>query len=83
MLAVGSLCLTAAEVLVDSADVIGALTLDALRGTDVAFDARIHEARPHRGQITTAANLRKMLEGSEIRRSHADCNRVKDAYSLR
>jgi len=69
--------------LVDSADVIGALTLDALRGTDVAFDERIHKARPHRGQLTTAANLRKMLEGSEIRRSHADCKRVQDAYSLR
>ncbi|HSS98973.1 MAG TPA: histidine ammonia-lyase, partial [Terriglobales bacterium] len=83
MLAVGALSLTAAEILVDSADVIGALALDALRGTDVAFDPRIHEARPHRGQVTTAANLRKMLEGSEIRRSHADCNRVQDAYSLR
>jgi histidine ammonia-lyase len=83
MLAVGTLSLLAAEILVDSADVIGALTLDALRGTDVAFDERIHQARPHRGQLITAANLRKMLEGSEIRRSHADCNRVQDAYSLR
>lgn len=83
MLALGTLSLLAAEVLADSADVIGALTLDALRGTDVAFDERIHKARPHRGQLTTAANLRKMLEGSEIRHSHADCNRVQDAYSLR
>jgi histidine ammonia-lyase len=83
MLAVGTLSLLAAEILVDSADVIGALTLDALRGTDVAFDERIHQARPHRGQLATAANLRKMLEGSEIRHSHADCNRVQDAYSLR
>ena len=83
MLAVGTLALLAAETLLDSADVIGALTLDALRGTDVAFDERIHKARPHYGQVTTAANLRKMLEGSEIRKSHADCNRVQDAYSLR
>ena len=83
MLAIGALSLLSAEVLVDSADVIGALGLDALRGTDVAFDERIHQARPHRGQLTTAANLRKLLEGSEIRRSHADCNRVQDAYSLR
>jgi histidine ammonia-lyase len=83
MLAVGVLALLAAETLVDSADVIGALTLDALRGTDVAFDARIHNARPHAGQIHTASNLRKMLEGSEIRKSHKDCNRVQDAYSLR
>jgi histidine ammonia-lyase len=83
MLAVGVLALLAAETLVDSADVIGALSLDALRGTDAAFDERIHRARPHHGQITTAANLRKMLEGSELRESHRDCQRVQDAYSLR
>ena len=83
MLAVGILELLAAETLVDSADVIGSLTLDALRGTDVAFDQRIHQARPHRGQLTTAANLRKMLEGSQIRESHRHCDRVQDAYSLR
>ena len=79
----GTLALLEAEIFVDSADVISALTLDALRGTDVAFDERIHSARPHAGQIKTAANLRKMLEGSEIRKSHAECNRVQDAYSLR
>jgi histidine ammonia-lyase len=83
MLAVGTLALLAAETLTDSADVIGALTLDALRGTDVAFDERIHQARPHPGQLKTARNLRRLLEGSEIRKSHADCNRVQDAYSLR
>ena len=83
MLAVGTLALLAAETLVDSADVIGALTLDALRGTDVAFDERIHRARPHPGQIRSAANLRRMLEGSQIRESHRDCGRVQDAYSLR
>jgi len=83
MLAVGSLALLAAEILVDSADVIGALTLDALKGTDVAFDERIQKARPHPGQLRTAENLRKMLEGSGIRESHRDCQRVQDAYSLR
>ena len=83
MLAVGTLALLAAETLVDSADVIGALTLDALRGTDVAFDERIHRARPHAGQIKSAANLRRMLEGSQIRESHRECGRVQDAYSLR
>lgn len=83
MLAVGTLALLAAETLVDSADVIGAMTLDALRGTDVAFDERIHRARPHVGQVQSAANLRKMLEGSQIRESHRDCGRVQDAYSLR
>ena len=70
MLAVGILALLAAEILADTADVIGALSLDALRGTDVAFDERIHKARPHPGQLRTAANLRKMLEGSSLRESH-------------
>ncbi|HZS97494.1 MAG TPA: histidine ammonia-lyase [Terriglobales bacterium] len=83
MLAVGTLSLLAAEILVDSADVIGAMACDALKGTDAAFDERIHRARPHPGQITTAANLRKLLEGSAIRESHRDCGRVQDAYSLR
>ena len=83
MLAGGALALLAAELLVNSADVIGAMTLDALRGTDVAFDARIHNARPHAGQTCSAANLRKLLAGSQIRESHRDCQRVQDAYSLR
>ena len=83
MLAVGTLALLAGETLVDSADVIGAMACDALKGTDAAFDERIHRVRPHSGQITTAANLRKLLEGSAIRESHRDCERVQDAYSLR
>jgi histidine ammonia-lyase len=83
MLAVGTLALLAAEILVDSADVLGGLCCDALKGTDTAFDERIHKARPHGGQMKTAANLRKMLEGSQIRESHRACGRVQDAYSLR
>lgn len=83
MLALGVLAIIAAETLVDSADVIGSLTLDALHGTDSAFDARIHQARPHAGQVLSAANLRKMLDGSELRESHRNCGRVQDAYSLR
>jgi len=83
MLAVGALALLAAEALVDTADVLGGLSCDALRGTDTAFDVRIHEVRPHAGQIKSAANLRRMLEGSQIRESHRACGRVQDAYSLR
>ncbi len=83
MLAVGTLALLATETLVDSADVLGGLCCDALKGTDAAFDERIHKARPHGGQMKTAANLRKMLEGSQIRESHRECGRVQDAYSLR
>jgi histidine ammonia-lyase len=83
MIAVGTLALLAAETLTDSADVIGALSLDALLGTDAAFDERIHQARPHPGQMKTAANLRRLLAGSGIRQSHRGCSRVQDAYSLR
>jgi histidine ammonia-lyase len=83
MLALGALVLLASEVLVDSADVISAMTLDALHGTDVAFDPRIHRARPHPGQIATAENLTRLLAGSQIRESHRECGRVQDAYSLR
>ena len=83
MLGVGTLALLAAETLVDSADVLGGLSCDALKGTDTAFDERIHKARPHHGQMKTAANLRHMLEGSQIRESHRACGRVQDAYSLR
>src|SRR5579862_8453779 len=83
MLAIGCLELTASETLADSADVICAMTLDALRGTPRAFDPRLHAARPHPGQIESAARLRRLLEGSEIRQSHITCRRVQDAYSLR
>lgn len=83
MLAMGTLALLAAENLAATADVLGAMTLDALRGTDVAFDERIHTARPHSGQMKVAENLRRLIAGSEIRQSHKDCNRVQDAYSLR
>ena len=83
MLGVGTLALLAAETLIDSADVIGGLSCDALKGTDTAFDERIHKARPHNGQIKSASNLRKMLEDSAIRESHRNCGRVQDAYSLR
>ncbi len=83
MLAVATLALLAAETLVDTADVLGGLCCDALKGTDAAFDERIHKARPHSGQMKTAANLRHMLEGSQIRESHRECGRVQDAYSLR
>jgi len=83
MLAVGSLALLAAEMLAETADVLGAMSLDALHGTDVAFDERIHAARPHAGQMKVAANLRRLIAGSEIRESHKDCGRVQDAYSLR
>jgi histidine ammonia-lyase len=83
MTAVGGLALAEALRLARAADVIGALTLDVLKGTDVAFDARIHAARPHPGQAISAKNLRALLAGSAVRESHRDCGKVQDAYSLR
>jgi histidine ammonia-lyase len=83
MLGVGTMALATAQNLVQTADVISAMSLDALRGTDVAFDARIHAVRPHPGQVEVATTLRRLLQGSEIRASHKECARVQDAYSLR
>jgi histidine ammonia-lyase len=83
MLGIGALCLVETERLAAAADVICAITLDALKGTPTAFDARIHDARPHRGQRTVAGRLRRLLDGSQIRASHVTCGHVQDAYSLR
>jgi len=83
MLSVGLLALAQAEVLADTADVAGSLSLDALRGSPVAFDERLQRARPHPGQIESARNLGRLNRGSTIRESHRGCGRVQDAYSLR
>ncbi len=77
------LALAEAWRLARTADVAGALSLDALKGTDVAFDPRIHAMRPHPGQAASARNVAKLLAGSAIRESHRDCGKVQDAYSLR
>lgn len=66
-----------------SAILAGAMSLDALKGTDVAFDPRIHEVRGQKGQIEVAAALKALLEGSEVKQSHAGCPRVQDPYSFR
>jgi histidine ammonia-lyase len=83
MTALAGLALADASRLTRTADVVGALTLDALEGTDVAFDERIQAARPHPGQTSSARNLRRLLDGSAVRASHRECGRVQDAYSLR
>jgi histidine ammonia-lyase len=59
------------------------MTIDALRGSIAPFDARIHAARGHRGQGEAADNLRRLVEGSPLNHSHANCGRVQDAYSMR
>ncbi len=65
------------------ADIAGAATVEATKSTDKAYDAKIQLIRPHKGQIKSAANMRKLLKQSEIMKSHAGCTRVQDAYSIR
>ncbi|HUE41558.1 MAG TPA: histidine ammonia-lyase, partial [Chthoniobacterales bacterium] len=84
MHAVGGLSLLRAKRLANLADVSGAMTLEGLRDTPVAFDPRLQDARPHAGQKTAAAHLRSLLKDSQIRESHRkDDPRVQDAYSIR
>jgi histidine ammonia-lyase len=86
MLALLSLALQEADNLVDTADVAASLSLDALRGSPGAFDARIMQARAYAGAATTARNLAHLNEGSQIRESHRSAEkdpRVQDAYSVR
>lgn len=65
------------------ADLLAAMSLEALQGSAAPFDERIHAIRPHHGQQIVASNIRKLLEGSEILASHRDCGKVQDPYSLR
>jgi len=84
MHAVGGLALLRANRLARVADVSGAMSLEALKGTPAAFDLRLQDARPHPGQKAVAKHLLSILEGSEIRRSHLRNDpRIQDAYSLR
>src|SRR5881396_2378149 len=84
MHAVGGLALLRAKRLSRVADVSGAMSLEALKGTPVAFDPRLQEARPHPGQKAVAEHLLSLMEDSEIRQSHlTEDPRVQDAYSLR
>jgi histidine ammonia-lyase len=84
MHAVGGLALLRAQRLARVADVSGAMSLEALKGTPVAFDPRLQDARPHPGQKAAAEHLSSLMEGSEIRLSHLTNDpRVQDAYSLR
>jgi histidine ammonia-lyase len=75
--------LVRARRLARTADVVGAMTVEATKSSQRPFDPRIQAARPHPGQAACAANLRRLLGDSEVMRSHADCSKVQDAYSLR
>jgi histidine ammonia-lyase len=77
------LALAGADRLARAADIAAALSIDALRGSTRPFDPRIHAARPFAGQAASADNLRRLMDGSPINRSHAGCGRVQDAYCMR
>lgn len=75
--------LTRAENIFAAALMAGAMSTDALKGSDAPFDARIHALRPHAGQVAVAGAIRQLLDGSGIRASHLHCERVQDPYSFR
>jgi histidine ammonia-lyase len=83
MAAYGAFVLERALVLQKETDILAAMSLEALQGSAAPFDERVHLIRPHKGQITVAGNIRKLLEHSEIMDSHRDCGKVQDSYSLR
>jgi len=83
MAAYGAFVLERALVLQKEADILAAMSLEALQGSAAPFDERVHLVRPHAGQQTVAANIRKLLQQSEIMDSHRDCGKVQDPYCLR
>ncbi len=83
MTAVGLLALHASVLISKSADIACAITVEALRGSEKPFQARVHDVRAHVGQSATAMNLRALLQDSAVMKSHANCAKVQDAYSLR
>jgi len=83
MSAVGALNAYDSRILCRTADIAAACSIEALRGTDVPFDARIQSLRPHPGQADAAENIRRLLEESKILPAHKTCDKIQDAYSLR
>lgn len=83
MSAYGAFILEKALYLLKVADVASAMSLEALQGSLTPFDERIHEIRPHQGQKEVAANVRFLLQNSEILESHRNCGKVQDPYCLR
>jgi len=83
MTAIGALVWYDAANLMKISDIAASLSLEALKGTRTSFDNRIAQIRPHKGQIATAENVLKLTEDSSIIASHANCDKVQDAYSLR
>lgn len=83
MSAYGAFVLERALLLRKEADILAAMSLEALQGSAAPFDERIHRIRPHPGQQAVAANIRMLLQRSEIMDSHRDCGKIQDPYCLR
>jgi histidine ammonia-lyase len=83
MAAYGAFVLERTLALQTEADILAAMSLEALQGSAAPFDSRVHAIRPHEGQQKVAANVRRLLEQSEIMDSHRDCGKVQDPYCLR
>lgn len=83
MAALGCIGFHRARALSKIADICGAHTLEGVQGTSVAFSKLISNLKPHKGQLDVCDNLEKLLDGSEILKSHDDCGKVQDPYSLR
>ncbi|MBC8311104.1 MAG: histidine ammonia-lyase [Candidatus Marinimicrobia bacterium] len=81
--AYGVFCMERIDNLIKVADISGALSVEGLTGTDIAFEKRVHELKPHNGQLNSAENLYNLLQDSEIHESHLNCDRVQDMYSVR
>lgn len=83
MASIGCLVVHDADLLLKSAQIAGAMSLEALKGTSKALDPKIHAVRPHKGQVRVADNLLRLVKDSEIIASHRGCEKVQDAYTLR
>jgi histidine ammonia-lyase len=83
MSALGVLNVYDSQILNKTADIAAACSIEALRGTDTPFDPRVQDLRPHSGQRQAAENITKLLQESEILKSHKECEKIQDAYSLR
>ena len=83
MTAIGALTVYDALNLLKTADIAAGMSLEVLLASNIELDKKIHDVRPHPGQIISADNLRRITRNSEIVSSHKDCSRVQDAYSIR
>src|SRR3989338_3073139 len=83
MTAIGAITVYDALNLLKTADVAAGMSLEVLLASNIELDKKIHDVRPHPGQIISADNLRRITRNSEIVSSHKDCSRVQDAYSIR